>query len=92
MDPISRRRALKGLGLAAGVVAASAVGAGQALAAPASTQLRVLAINTWMNGTKVANGLDLLAGIIKSTGASVVLISEGKTATEDLVPILADLA
>lgn len=87
-DPISRRSALKGLGLAAGLVTLGSSGAGLAFAQPSPTELRVLAINTWLNGTRIDNGLELVAGIIQSTGASVVLLSEARTAAADLVVIL----
>ncbi|MFC9438931.1 endonuclease/exonuclease/phosphatase family protein [Nocardia sp. NPDC057030] len=55
----------------------------------AGRELRVLAMNLWHSGTKVAGGTELIADLIVSTRASIVLLSEATTATADVAAELA---
>lgn len=57
--------------------------------APAGRELRVLALNTWHSGSKVARGTELIADLIISTRASIVLLSEATTATTAVAAELA---
>ncbi|ADG77529.1 Endonuclease/exonuclease/phosphatase OS=Tsukamurella paurometabola (strain ATCC 8368 / DSM /CCUG 35730 / CIP 100753 / JCM 10117 / KCTC 9821 / NBRC 16120/ NCIMB 702349 / NCTC 13040) OX=521096 GN=Tpau_0895 PE=4 SV=1 [Tsukamurella paurometabola] len=83
---LSRRSLLR---FAAGTTAAVGMAGFAGTAAAAPTGLRVLTINTWMNGTKVPDGLNRVAAVIRQVDADIVLLSEAKTATADLVPLLA---
>ncbi|MEV6558627.1 endonuclease/exonuclease/phosphatase family protein [Nocardia sp. NPDC051756] len=56
---------------------------------PAARELRVLAFNTWHSGSKVAHGTELIADLIISTRASIVLLSEATHAT---MAVAAELA
>ncbi|MEV5834476.1 endonuclease/exonuclease/phosphatase family protein [Nocardia sp. NPDC052112] len=64
---------------AGGAVAAGAVVS--AAVAPAAREIRVLALNTWHSGSKVADGIQLITDLIISTQASIVLLSEATEAT-----------
>lgn len=82
---MSRRSLLR---LAAGTAAAAGVAGMAAPASATPNRLRVLTINTWLNGTQVPSGLDRVASVIRSVDADIVLLSEAKTATADLVELL----
>ncbi|MFX0578697.1 endonuclease/exonuclease/phosphatase family protein [Nocardia nepalensis] len=69
-----------------GALAAEAV---LSAAAIAVREIRVLALNTWHSGSKVANGIQLITDLIISTQASIVLLSE---ATEATTAVAAELA
>ncbi|MGW4767369.1 endonuclease/exonuclease/phosphatase family protein [Nocardia sp. NPDC004278] len=60
-----------------------------AAAAPAAREIRVLALNTWHSGSKIASGIQLIADLVISTQASIVLLSE---ATEATTAVAAELA
>ena len=53
-----------------------------------SDEIRVLSLNTWHGGKQVPGGLQMIADLIISTGASVVLLSEAGTATTALADML----
>ena len=48
----------------------------------------MLSLNTWHGGTKINGGLQLIADMIISTQASIVLLSEAGTATTALADML----
>lgn len=77
---ITRRGALQALGAAAGLVAAG-VAMPVAGAAP-TAEIRVLALNTWLSGSKISGGIDLIADLIIATQATIVLLSEAGNATK----------
>ncbi|MFI6041730.1 endonuclease/exonuclease/phosphatase family protein [Nocardia sp. NPDC051321] len=52
-------------------------------------EIRVLALNTWHSGSKVSDGTRLIADLIVSTRASIVLLSEATTATAAVATELA---
>ncbi|MFE9576998.1 endonuclease/exonuclease/phosphatase family protein [Nocardia sp. NPDC006044] len=56
---------------------------------PAGRELRVLALNVWHSGSKVAGGTELIADLIVSNRASIVLLSEATTATTSVAAELA---
>ncbi|WP_246003134.1 endonuclease/exonuclease/phosphatase family protein [Nocardia tenerifensis] len=60
-----------------------------ALVEPPDEEIRVLALNTWHSGSKVAGGVELLADLVLATRSSVVLLSE---ATEATTTVAAELA
>ncbi len=82
---MTRRDAMKVFGVAGGVLAA---GAGLPVAAAAPGEIRVLAINIWLGGTKIPNGIGLVADLIIDTQASIVLLSEANKATNAIAAAL----
>ncbi|MFI6362204.1 endonuclease/exonuclease/phosphatase family protein [Nocardia sp. NPDC050630] len=60
---------------------ALAAGSKISAAAPGPREIRVLALNTWHSGSKVFDGIGLLADLIIATQASIVLLSEATEAT-----------
>ncbi|MFI7000328.1 endonuclease/exonuclease/phosphatase family protein [Nocardia sp. NPDC050175] len=56
---------------------------------PVAREIRVLALNVWHSGSKVADGTQLIAELIISTRASIVLLSEATTATTAVAAELA---
>lgn len=85
---MTRRKAMKTLGAAAGALAAGAV-LPVANAAPAPGEVRVLALNTWLSGSKISNGIELIADLIIATKTSIALLSEAGKATEPVAAALA---
>ncbi|MFG1798136.1 endonuclease/exonuclease/phosphatase family protein [Nocardia sp. NPDC049149] len=85
---MTRRNAMRVLGAAGGVLAAGA-GVPMAGAAPAAGELRVLAINIWLGGSKISNGIGLVTDLIIDTQASLVLLSEANQATKKIADALA---
>ncbi|MFI6166209.1 endonuclease/exonuclease/phosphatase family protein [Nocardia sp. NPDC051052] len=55
----------------------------------AARGIRVLALNTWHSGSKVSDGTQLIADLIVSTRAAIVLLSEATTATAAVATELA---
>ncbi|GAA5091611.1 endonuclease/exonuclease/phosphatase family protein [Nocardia iowensis] len=84
---MTRRDAMKVLGAAGGLVAAG-VGLPIAAAAPTAGEIRVLAINIWLGGSKISNGIGLVTDLIIATQASVVLLSEANRATNAIAAAL----
>ncbi|WP_241565824.1 endonuclease/exonuclease/phosphatase family protein [Prescottella agglutinans] len=87
---LTRRQAMKVLTAAAGT---AALGAGAIRNAPQAgaapwRDVRVLSLNTWHGGTQIANGLERIAEMIRSTRASIVLLSEAGGATTALAELL----
>ncbi|MFG1793154.1 endonuclease/exonuclease/phosphatase family protein [Nocardia sp. NPDC049149] len=64
-------------------------GAGMRTSTAGAPEIRVLALNVWHSGSKVADGTALLADLILSTQASIVLLSE---ATQATTAVAAELA
>ncbi|WP_137723752.1 endonuclease/exonuclease/phosphatase family protein [Prescottella subtropica] len=86
---LTRRQALKIL-----TAGTAAVGVGAlATAAPAGArpgpEIRVLSLNTWHGGAKITNGADRIVDLIRSTRASIVLLSEAGDTTAELATRLA---
>ena len=91
MNGLTRRQMVKAMAVAAGTVTASAftLGANTSVAgANPAQEIKVLSLNTWHGGTKINGGLQLIADMIISTQASIVLLSEAGTATTALADML----
>ncbi len=91
MNGLTRRQMVKAMAVAAGTVTASAftLGANTSVAgANPAQEVKVLSLNTWHGGTKINGGLQLIADMIISTQASIVLLSEAGTATTVLADML----
>ncbi|MFI9511306.1 endonuclease/exonuclease/phosphatase family protein [Nocardia sp. NPDC052566] len=83
---MTRRTAVKAFGAAAGLLAAG-VSMPLAGAAP-SKEIRVLALNTWLSGSKISGGIDLIADLIIDTQSTIVLLSEAGNATTPVAAAL----
>ncbi|WP_254922670.1 Ig-like domain repeat protein [Rhodococcus sp. OK302] len=84
MNVLTRRQMLKAMATAAGAVTVGTTTAQLAGAAP-GTEIRVLAINTWLNGTSVSGGLQMVADIVTATRANVVILTESNNSATNSV-------
>src|SRR5437762_5867844 len=88
MNGLTRRQMVKAMAITV-TVGAITVGTNTSLAAASpSEEIRVLSLNTWHGGKQVPGGLQMIADLIISTQASIVLLSEAGTATTALADML----
>ncbi|MFC4602091.1 Ig-like domain repeat protein [Rhodococcus kronopolitis] len=80
---MTRRQMFKAMAVTAGAVT---LGTGTRIAGAApGTEIRVLAINTWLNGTSVSGGLSMVADIVTATRANVVILTESNSSATNSV-------
>ncbi|SDE25305.1 Endonuclease/Exonuclease/phosphatase family protein [Rhodococcus tukisamuensis] len=73
----------KAMAVTAGAVT---LGTGTRVAGAApGTEIRVLSINTWLNGTSVSGGLSMVADIVTATRANVVILTESNSSATNSV-------
>lgn len=83
MNGLTRRQMFKAMAVTAGAVT---LGTGTRIAGAApGTEIRVLAINTWLNGTSVSGGLRMVADIVTATRANVVILTESNASATNSV-------
>ncbi|MFC9790053.1 Ig-like domain repeat protein [Rhodococcus sp. NPDC127528] len=83
MNGLTRRQMFKAMAVTAGAVT---LGTGTRIAGAApGTEIRVLAINTWLNGTSVSGGLKMVADIVTATRANVVILTESNSSATNSV-------
>lgn len=85
MNHVSRRSVVRGITGAAALGALSLGGASPASALPSKTTLKVLVLNAWHGGKQIPGGVDMIADIIKASGATLVFIPEANETTPDIV-------
>ncbi|MFC9790052.1 Ig-like domain repeat protein [Rhodococcus sp. NPDC127528] len=80
---MTRRQMFKAVAVTAGAVA---LGTRTSFAGAApGTEIRVLAINIWVNGTSVSGGQKMVADIITATRANVVLLTESNSSATNAI-------
>ncbi|OYD66845.1 Ig-like domain repeat protein [Rhodococcus sp. OK302] len=84
MKGLTRRQMFKAMAVTAGAVTLGTTTAHIAGAAP-GTEIRVLSINTWLNGTGVSGGLQMVADVITATRANVVLLLESNSSATNSI-------
>lgn len=90
MNGISRRNVVQGLAGAAAVGALSLTGSPALATSSHQTSLKVLVLNAWYGGKKITGGVQMIADIIRESGASLVFIPEAKETTPEIVAKLQD--
>ncbi|AJT42052.1 endonuclease/exonuclease/phosphatase family protein [Psychromicrobium lacuslunae] len=90
MNGISRRKVVQGLASAAAVGALSFAAPSASAASCPQATLKVLVLNAWYGGKKIPGGVQMIADIIKESGASLIFIPEAKETTPEIVSKLKD--